>query len=65
MKENNRYEAKTLSQQAILKQLAWFRDMSEFYRRALDYGDCDENEINAFETEKNTFLWSHSLEDSY
>ncbi len=53
------------SQNEILNRLVWFRNMSEFYRRSMDYAEFSEHEINAFETEKNDFLKSHKLENVY
>ncbi len=58
-------EATSLSQDVILQRLIWFRNMSEFYRQAVDYCEFSEQEINAFETEKITFLKLHNLENTY
>ena len=53
------------SQNEILRRLVWFRNMSEFYRRSMDYAEFGEHEINTFEIEKDTFLKSHNLENIY
>ena len=65
MLKNTAYKNTYYSQNEILRRLVWFRNMSEFYRRSMDYAEFSEHEINAFEIEKNAFLKSHNLENIY
>ncbi len=53
------------AQVEMMERLFWFRDMSDFYRRARDFGDYNEYEVQAFELEKNKFLESHKLDSLY
>ena len=52
-------------QSDMMARLFWFRDMSDFYRRARDFGEYNEYEVKAFEIEKHKFLTSNNLESLY
>lgn len=53
------------SQADVIARLFWFRDMSDFYRRARDFGHCNEYEVKAFEEDKAQFLKSNNLDSVY
>ncbi len=65
MENSAEYTKSTTTQDEIIKRLFRYRDMNDFYRRAKDYGESNEFEIQAFEIEKNHFLKLHDLEGVY